>query len=151
MPQSLAQIYVHLIFSTRGRVPFLRDQRLRGELHAYLAETLHRLDSPSLRTGGVEDHIHSLFRLGRIQSVAEIVREVKRVSSKWLKEKTPNLRDFHWQSGYAAFSISPTHLEKLQEYIVSQEEHHKSESFQDEVRRICGFYGVGLDERYAWD
>ena len=101
--------------------------------------------------GGVEDHVHILCRLSRTSSIAELVRELKRESSKWIKTKDEALWDFHWQDGYGAFSISPSHVEELRTYIANQEMHHRQESFQDEFRRILKKYGVEYDERYACD
>jgi hypothetical protein len=83
--------------------------------------------------------------------VADLLRELKRDSSKWIKERAPALSEFHWQAGYGAFSISPSHVDLLKAYIAKQEEHHRRESFQDEFRRLCRKYGVEIDERYVWD
>ena len=151
MPQSLAQVYLHLVFSTKDRRPFLEDPILRGDLHRYLIGTCRNFDSPSLQIGGVADHIHILCRFGRNQSIAETIRELKRDSSKWIKEQRGGSATFSWQSGYGAFSISRGHVEKLIQYIANQEVHHRTESFQDEFRRLCEFYGLAIDERYAWD
>ncbi|MFT5465530.1 MAG: putative transposase [Verrucomicrobiales bacterium] len=151
MPQSLSQIYVHIVFSTKDRYPFLQDPEIRGRLFAYLSGTCRNLDSPSIRIGGVSDHIHILCRQSKNHSMSDIVRELKRESSKWVKEQSPNLTKFYWQSGYGAFSISPGHVEALTKYISDQEEHHRKETFQDEFRRLCRKYGVELDERYVWD
>jgi REP element-mobilizing transposase RayT len=151
MSQSLVQIYVHLVFSTKDRKPFLRDQALREQLHAYLVGACKGQNSPSLQVGGVQDHVHLLLRLGKTVDVAALVRELKRESSKWIKEDECKLGDFHWQSGYGAFSVSPSHVEALTNYIKNQEEHHKQESFQDEFRRLCKKYGLEIDERYVWD
>jgi putative transposase len=151
MPQSLAQVYLHLIFSTKHRRPWLRDPALRDELHNYLGGTCRNLDSPSLIVGGVEDHVHILCRLGKSIAIATLVRDVKRESSKWIKTKAADLAEFHWQDGYGAFSISPAHVEDLRKYIANQEEHHKTEPFQDEFRRILAKYGIEYDERYVWD
>jgi REP element-mobilizing transposase RayT len=149
--QSLAQIYLHLVFSTKHRRPYLQNQALRVEMHAYLGGVCRNLDSPSLIVGGVADHVHILCRLGRTVSVAELVRELKRESSKWVKTKAIDLADFHWQDGYGAFSISPSHVEPLRRYVADQERHHRTESFQDELRRLLRKYGVEYDERYVWD
>src|SRR5262245_34662987 len=91
MSQSLAQIYVHIVFSTKHREPFLRDKALRDELHTYLAGTCRNLDSPALKVGGVEDHVHILCRLSKTLSVSDLIRELKRESSKWLKERSTDL------------------------------------------------------------
>lgn len=151
MSQSLTQIYLHVVFSTKNRVPFLQDRTLRDRLHAYLARTCQNLECPSIIVGGVEDHVHILCRLGKTMSPAVLVRELKRESSKWVKEQSPALAAFYWQNGYGAFSVSPAHVAALQKYIESQEEHHQAETFQDEFRRLLRKYGVEFDERYVWD
>ena len=151
MPQSLAQIYLHIVFSTKNRQPFFKDKILRTETHAYLAGTCRNLDSPSLIVGGVEDHVHFLCMLSRKCTVADLVRELKRESSKWIKTKEASLSSFHWQFGYGAFSVSPSHVNSLRKYIADQEEHHRRETFQDEFRRLLKKYGVEYDERYVWD
>jgi REP element-mobilizing transposase RayT len=151
MPQSLAQIYLHIVFSTKERRPFLQDAKLRDDLHHYLGGTCNNLDCPVLCVGGIDDHVHILCRLGRSLSVAELVKELKRNSSQWAKTQTTDLRDFYWQSGYGAFSISPGHVGALRGYITTQEEHHRKESFQQEFRRLLTKYGLTWDERYVWD
>ena len=151
MPQSLSQIYLHVVFSTKHRVPNLTDPALREQTHAYLVGTCQNLNSPSLRVGGVEDHVHILCRLSKTLCVADFVRELKRESSKWLKEQSPELASFYWQNGYGAFSISPGHVDRLKDYIANQEAHHRAESFQDEMRRLLKLYELDYDERYLWD
>jgi REP element-mobilizing transposase RayT len=148
---SFAQIYVHIVFSTKNREPFLADPGFRERTHAYLKGISENQDSPSLKIGGVEDHVHILCRLSKTLGVATLIRELKRDSSKWIKEENPRLADFHWQNGYGALSLSPSHVDALVEYIINQEEHHRRETFQDEFRRLCKKYGVAIDERYVWD
>jgi len=150
MPQSLVQIYVHIVFSTKDRAPFLEDKAFRERLHAYLVGACGGQGCPSLQVGGVEDHIHALVRLGKSIEVATLIREIKKESSKWVKSES-SLQDFHWQSGYGAFSVSPSHVMSVVQYIRDQEAHHEKESFQVEFRRICRKYDVAIDERYAWD
>jgi REP element-mobilizing transposase RayT len=104
-----------------------------------------------LRVGGAEDHVHILCRLSKTLDIATLIRELKRESSKWIKEENPLLADFYRQNGYGAFSVSPSHVEALIAYIINQEEHHRRETFQDEFRRLCKKYGVAIDERYVWD
>ncbi len=137
MPQSLAQIYVHIVFSTKHRKPFLRDDAFRERTHAYLIGICKGQECPSLQTGGTEDHIHLLCRLSKTLDIAALIRELKRDSTKWIKAENSHLSDFHWQSGYGAFSVSPSHVEGLKRYIANQMEHHKQETFQDEFRRLC--------------
>jgi REP element-mobilizing transposase RayT len=151
VPQSLAQIYLHIVFSTNRRAPFLSERQLRERTHAYLVGTCSNLDSPSLIVGGVEDHVHILCRLGKTRSVSDLVRELKRESSKWVKEQSKELEAFYWQSGYGAFSISHDHVDAVTTYIANQEEHHKTETFKDEFLRVLGEYRIDYDERYVWD
>ncbi len=151
MPQSLVQVYLHIVFSTKDRRPFLHDKDLRDRTHAYLAGICDNHGCRSLRVGGVEDHVHILCRLAKTMSPSRLLQEIKRDSSKWVKQQSPTLHDFYWQSGYGAFSVSPSEVDELVGYIKNQEEHHKQETFQDEFRRLCREYGVEIDERYVWD
>lgn len=151
MPQSLVQIYVHIVFSTKDRMPFLKDKVFRERTHAYLAGICNKQGCPAIIVGGIADHVHLLCRLGKQIDISSLIREIKRDSSSWVKEEDPSLAAFYWQSGYGAFSISPSHVDGLQNYIGDQENHHKTESFQDEFRRLCAKYGVAIDDRYVWD
>jgi REP-associated tyrosine transposase len=151
MSQSLAQIFLHVVLSTKNRRAWFQRQDLRNDLHAYLGGTCRNLDSPSILVGGVADHVHILCCLSRTISVAVLVRELKRESSKWLKTKDGEFGDFHWQDGYGAFSISPSHVGAVQRYLATQEQHHAKVTFQDEFRRLLQKYGVEYDERYVWD
>ena len=151
MSQSLVQIYIHIVYSTKDRKLFLKDKQFRDRTWAYLAGACNNLGSPALIVGGVEDHTHILCRMNKNIAIAEMLRDLKRESSKWVKLEQPRLADFHWQRGYGAFSISPADVNPLKRYIAQQEEHHRQESFQDEFRRLCKKYGLEIDERYVWD
>ncbi len=151
MPQSLAKILVHVVFSTKDRRPFLRDQPLREELHRYLGGILTQLDCQPIIVGGVADHVHLLATLSRTGTAADLVKEVKRGSSLWLKTKDPELKDFAWQSGYGIFSVGFSQVETVRGYIAGQEAHHRQISFQDELREFLKRYEIGFDERYVWD
>jgi REP element-mobilizing transposase RayT len=150
MPQSLSRVFVHLIFSTKNRVRILTPE-IRTELFPYLSVVLNDHDCPSLRVGGVEDHIHLLFGLSRTLSIAQIVEAVKTSSSKWIKSKGAQFTNFHWQSGYGAFSVSSSQADAVIEYIMNQQEHHRVMSYQEEFRRFLERHGVEYDERYIWD
>jgi REP element-mobilizing transposase RayT len=151
MPQSLAKILVHIVFSTKERRPFLREPVIRDEMHRYLGGILSKLGCQSVMVGGVEDHVHLLAALARTCEAAEIVKEVKRGSSLWIKERDHSLSDFAWQNGYGIFSIGFSQLEDLKRYIASQEEHHRKHTFQDEFRLLLKRYQLAYDERYMWD
>jgi len=150
MPQSLALVVVHIIFSTRGRKP-LFDHPLRHDLHAYLAARTRIAGCECYVAGGVADHVHLAVRLSRTVTVAKLVEDLKTSSSKWLKTQSPSLKTFAWQSGYGAFSVGPSDLPALRRYIEEQEAHHQKISFQDELRILLKKYGVEHDERYMWD
>ncbi|HEY4416549.1 MAG TPA: IS200/IS605 family transposase [Verrucomicrobiae bacterium] len=151
MPQSLAKIILHTVFSTKDRRPFLHDKALREELHRYIGGILTNLDCQPLIIGGVEDHVHLLSTLSRTCEPATMIKEVKRGSSLWLKTKEQNLQDFAWQNGYGIFSIGHLQIEEAKKYIAGQEEHHRKVSFQDEFRKFLERYAVEFDERYVWD
>jgi putative transposase len=152
MPQSLAKVAVHLVFSTKNRVAYLADPNLRRELYAYWASILREnVDSPAIIIGGTADHVHILSLLSRKYAIKDVVEEVKTETSKWLKKQSPLLGDFHWQSGYGIFSVSESNIEQVKHYIANQEEHHRRMSFQEEFRLLCERHGIQIDERYVWD
>jgi REP element-mobilizing transposase RayT len=151
MAQSLARLWTHLIFSTKDRFPFLTDKALRSDMHAYLSEMFRKQGCETLIVGGVEDHTHSLFALSRTHAIAGVIKEVKRTSSGWIKGASRKLSKFHWQGGYAAFSVSQSNLVNVIRYIENQEEHHKRGTLQDEYRAFLNAYGIEFDERYIWD
>ena len=151
MPQSLARVVLHVVFSTKNREPFLKDDDVRKRLHAYMAGVLQRIGCEPILIGGMEDHVHVLCNLSRTVTIAQLVEEAKKSPSKWVKEQGPQYREFFWQTGYGAFSVSQSNVEKVRAYIATQEEHHRKVSFQDEFRALCRKHGVEIDERYAWD
>jgi REP element-mobilizing transposase RayT len=151
VPQSLAKILVHTVFSTKDRRPFLRDKSIRDELHRYMGGILTNLNCQPIIVGGVEDHVHLLCALSRTCDAAEMVKEVKRGSSLWLKTKSPALADFAWQNGYGIFSIGQSQIDATTAYIAAQPEHHRKITFQDEFRKLLKRYRIEFDERYVWD
>lgn len=142
---------MHIVFSTKNRDPFLADKDTRAEMHAYLGGTCNKLDCPVLVVGGVADHVHILCALSRNQSIAQLVGEIKRASSKWIKTKGRILTKFAWQNGYGVFSVGQSEVERVRAYIATQEEHHRKKTFQDEYRSFLTEYGIEHDERYLWD
>ena len=140
MPQSLSRVLVHLVFSTKHREPFIVPE-VRPRLHAYIVGILDNLKSPSLQTGGVEDHVHILCALGRTISQADLVEEVKKSSSKWMKAEG-GVPGFSWQAGYGAFSIGESQADTVIRYIQNQEEHHRKRSFAEELKLFVERYGL---------
>ena len=149
MPQSLARLLVHLIFSTKNRVPFLQTPELRSEVHAYLTSTLRGLDCEPVQVGGVADHVHLLFGLSRTISLADLVKNLETSSTKMMSEN--GHRDFSWQTGYGAFSVSESNKSSVVAYITDQELHHRKMTFQEEIRTLLKKHSVRFDERYIWD
>lgn len=150
MPQSLAQVRVHLIFSAKNREPLLSDD-IRPELHPYMATILKGMDSSAILINSVEDHAHILFHLSKNRALCDVIETVKKDSSKWIKTKGRTFRNFHWQSGYGAFSVSQSNVAQVVRYIETQKEHHRRRTFQEEFRAFLKRYQVPYDERYAWD
>ena len=151
MPQSLSQILVHLVFSTKNREPWL-TKPLRGDLHAYMATVVRGMDRcECYRVGGVEDHVHLAIRLSRTVTVADVVQRVKTSTSRWMKEQDPRLMQFAWQQGYGSSSVNFRDLDVLLKYIDGQEEHHHKVGFQEEHRAFLTENGIEFDERYVWD
>ena len=150
MPQSLSSILIHLVFSTKKREPFITPA-IETELHPYLATIFRALKSPSLCIDGTADHVHVLFSLARVTTIADLVEEAKTESSKWIKTKGREFRNFHWQKGYGAFSIGPSNVAALKRYIHGQKRDHQRVTFQDEYRKFLEAYTIEYDERYVWD
>ena len=150
MSQSLANILVHLIFSTKNRQPTIHDD-IRDELHAYLTGILKAYECKSVIVNTEPEHAHLLFALSKKHALSEIVEEVKKGSSKWLKTKGPRYANFYWQGGFGAYSVSESQLETVIYYIANQHEHHKKISFQEELRALFELNGITYDERYLWD
>ena len=150
MPQSLARIYLHLIFSTKGRAPIINDQ-IREPVHSYMATVLKNLGCHANLINSVDDHIHLLFELGRTVAVSKVVEDVKKSSSKWVKTQPTCVADFSWQNGYGVFSVSHSNFDAVRDYIAGQHEHHRRRTFQDELRALLEKHGVEYDERYVWD
>ena len=141
---------VHLVFSTKDRELWLTDS-IRARAFAYLAEIGRDLGCEVYRVGGMPDHVHLAVRLPRTLTLADLSQKLKSLSSSWIKREGDHHAGFAWQSGYGAFSLGPSQLPKLVEYIDNQEEHHRKQSFQDEYRRFLEKYGIEFDERYVWD
>jgi len=150
MPQSLAKVLVHIIFSTKQRRPLIQPGVVR-DLNAYVGGALSNLGCQPIAVNSMPDHTHILCRLSRNHALAKVIEEVKKTSSKWVKTKAPGLGDFYWQAGYGAFSVSQSNVEAVRQYILDQEQHHRKRSFQDEFRAFLKRHDIEYDERYIWD
>ena len=120
-------------------------------MHAYLATTCRDLGAEVVHVGGVADHVHIVTMLPRTVFQAQVVEQIKKASSKWIKALDTRYRGFFWQRGYGAFSVSPSQLDNVLQYIEEQQEHHRTRTFQEEYRELLRKHGVDFDERYVWD
>lgn len=150
MGQSLVKNLIHLVYSTKNRQLWIPDD-VTPKLWAYQAGIFKEWESPALVIGGVEDHVHALFSLSKNHALKKVVEEVKKSSSKWMKTDGTKNQDFYWQSGYGAFSVSQSNLEDATRYIRNQKEHHRTMTFQEELRALFRRHGIEYDERYVWD
>jgi len=150
MAQSLAKVIVHITFSTKDRRPLISPD-IREELNAYISGILKKVDSPSIQVNCVADHAHILCRLSRTHALADVVEQVKKGSSAWIKTKGDAFRVFYWQPGYGAFSVSQSNVAAVRQYILGQEERHRKVSFKDEFRALLKRHEVEYDEQYVWD
>lgn len=149
--QSIAVLPIHLVFSTKGRIPLLSNLGCRARVHAYLAAVMESAGCRCIKVGGVADHVHLLGRLGRECSVAALVRDLKRSSTVMIRREWPALRDFSWQGGYGAFGVSVGAIPAVRMYIENQEQHHARMDFKDEIRNLLKSHGESWDERYLFD
>jgi REP-associated tyrosine transposase len=150
MPQSLSKVILHIVFSTKNRERWL-DSKVRPRMYAYLTTICRDLGGELAHAGGVSDHVHIVTTLPRTISQAELVEHIKKTSSKWIKGLDPRFRGFFWQRRYGAFSVSPSQLDAVLQYVNSQREHHRTRTFQREYRELLRKHRVAFDERYVWD
>ena len=149
MSQSLVKNTVHLIFSTKNRLPYLQAER-RDDVFAYLGGIVRELKGTAVNVNGVSDHVHALIRLPAAVAVAKAVEIMKANSSRWIHEHRVLHRSFSWQSGYAAFSVSESVADGVSRYISTQQEHHRRVTFQEELIAFFKKSGIEYDERYLW-
>ncbi|MDF3131289.1 IS200/IS605 family transposase [Kiritimatiellaeota bacterium B1221] len=150
MPQSFHQLYAHLIFSTKNREPFLQGD-ICGRMHGYLSQLCRDYGSPWVVVGGVADHVHIALDLGKKMTSIELIANVKKQSSAWIKERDANLSAFYWQKGYGLFSFGALQRDAVEAYVRNQAEHHRKVTFQEEYRSFLDRYNIQYDEKYVWD
>jgi len=150
MGQSLVKNYLHIVFSTKLRVPMITPP-YEEELHRYLGGICKKLECQPIKIGGYTDHIHILCMLSKKIALMKLLEEVKSHSSKWMKTRSESLSNFYWQDGYGAFSVNPSEVDRVITYIENQHKHHSKMTFQNEYRAFLKKYKVEYDERYVWD
>lgn len=148
MPSTHLSLHYHLVFSTKNRAPIIAPA-WRGRLHAFLGGTVNTLGGTAEAIGGVVDHMHLLIGLRATHCLADVMREIKAVSSRWVHDEICD-RTFTWQEGYGAFTVGAPQCPDVCEYIARQEEHHRTRTFQEEYIEFLRRGGVDYDERYLW-
>lgn len=146
MAHSLACVHIHFVFSTKNRLPYLKG-KLQTAMFAYLGGIVRELGGKPVIVGGKPDHVHLLARMPTGISISDFMRVVKTNSSKWVRQKK---RDFAWQTGFAAFSVSISLLPQVTRYIREQEKHHRKMTFQEELIALLKKHNIPYGERYIW-
>ena len=149
MGHTYTSLLTHIVFSTKDRLPYLHQER-RQDVFAYIGGIVRELQGSAVEINGVHDHIHLLIRLPASLSVAKAVEIIKTNSSRWIHERRVLHRTFAWQSGYSAFSVSPSQAFHVCRYIADQAEHHRKISFQEELIAFLQRAQIPYDERYLW-
>jgi REP element-mobilizing transposase RayT len=145
---SNACVHVHIVFSTKGRLPTIRKE-ICERLYAYIGGIIRNQKGALIAAGGTSDHIHLLVQLGKQVSIADLLRDIKANSSRWIHEEFS--LDFAWQTGFGIFGVSFSDLDRVKGYIGRQEEHHRRLSYQDEFLELLKRHQIEFDERYLWD
>ena len=149
MPQSFVCMTCHVIFSTKNREPLITAE-VATRLYEYIGGTARETGNRLLAAGGMPDHVHLVVSLGKQETVADTVRNIKSNSSRWIHETFANLRGFAWQTGYGAFSVSLSNVDDVKRYIANQHEHHRVRTFQEEFIALLKRHNIEYDERYIW-
>jgi putative transposase len=147
MATTYTAILLHIIFSTKNREPSITPA-VETELYAYIGGVCRGTGSVLLDANGTTDHVHLLVSLGKTTSISELMLQVKRDSSTWIKTKGPEFAEFHWQEGYAALSIGRSQVSTLKGYLAKQKAHHREVSFREEFIDFLRKYEIPFDERY---
>lgn len=150
MPQSFVSLHCHIVFSTKNRKPFLTSP-LVPRLYEYVAGIVRNEIGSLLTAGGTEDHVHLLVSFNKTVAVADAVRLIKSNSSRWIHDEFPKLDKFSWQTGYGAFAVSYSGLDRVKQYIAGQQEHHREKTFKEEFLAFLKRHNLQYDERYLWD
>ncbi len=145
------QLLYHIVFSTKERRPFLRDDGFRESVWSYMSGVAHNLQGHALRVGGYVDHAHLLLRIPAKIAVADFVRQLKASTSKHINDEKNAILKFHWQDGYSAFTVSRSKMDAVLAYIDHQMEHHSKQTFQDEYLKMLADHEVDYDPKYLWE
>lgn len=149
MSQSLCKIYLHIVFHIKTSSPNI-DEKDFKRVHSYIRRLVDSTGCYAIQVGGIGDHVHIVCSLSRKENVAHLVEELKRNSSRWLKTISLRYKDFAWQGGYGAFSVSQSVVDKTIEYVRNQKVHHQKQSFKEEYLRFLELYHIEYDEQHLF-
>lgn len=150
MPHSIVKILVHIVFSTKNRADLITPE-IESALFGYIHGIVENNKAKLIIAGGMPDHIHLLVSLPKKIDVPELIGDIKRDSSSWIKKQSTEFGGFYWQKGYGAFSVGQSQVETVRRYIKNQKQHHQKRDFKGEYRSLLEKYGIEFDERYVWD
>jgi putative transposase len=149
MPKTYTNLLYHIVFSTRERRPLITKEK-QPRLYEYVGGIVRGLGGISLAIGGIEDHLHLLAKLRPDKALSSVLRDLKANSSGWMHDVFPEVRDFSWQNGYGAFTVSASQTPYVEKYILNQESHHRKRSFQSEFVEMLKVNDIEFDERFLW-
>lgn len=147
MAQSFVQFYAHIVFHTKNNKQLIKPG-IEDDLYSYIGGILRNYRSNPIKIGGTSDHVHVLCTLPKTMALADLVEEIKKSSSKWIKSRGNEFLNFYWQDGYGGFSVGQNGLETLKKYILNQKTHHEKQSPEDEYKNLLEEYGIEYDEKY---
>jgi REP element-mobilizing transposase RayT len=147
MPNTYTQIHIHAVFAVRNRLSLIQKQ-WQDELYKYITGIITHNGHKLLQIGGVSDHLHILFGMRPIQSLSDLMQDIKGSSSLWINQQHFIKGKFSWQEGFGAFSYSKSHIDNVIRYIQRQEQHHKKRDLEEEYLELLKRFGVDYDERY---
>ncbi len=149
MAQTLTRVLIHIVFSTRNREALIPVE-IEPDLFAYIGGICRNNECVLMDAGGTTDHVHLLVSVSKNIALAQLLLQIKRDSSVWMKDQPRGIAAFSWQDGYGAFSVGESQVAALREYLATQREHHRTVSFQDEFRALLAKYSIAFEERYVW-
>ncbi|MBT3802572.1 MAG: IS200/IS605 family transposase [Bacteroidetes bacterium] len=148
MANTFTQIYIQSVFAVKGRESII-SKSWKDELYKYITGIVQNNGHKLLAIGGMPDHIHIFYGMKPIQSISDLMQDVKGCSSKWINEKKFVKGKFQWQAGYGAFSYAHSQLDTVINYIRRQEEHHKKQSFKTEYKELLTKFNIEFDQHYT--
>lgn len=150
MPGTFSQLYIQVVFAVKGRENLI-SQSWKDDLHRYIAGIIKGKAQKSIIVNGMPDHIHAFLGLKPSMAVSDLVRDIKNNSSKWINENKLIKGKFSWQEGYGAFSYAHSQIDSVYNYILNQEEHHRTKTFREEYVDFLKRFEVEYNEKYLFD